>query len=185
MSTFEYIRPGEALRRAGEHARDFEKIIGLYALDAGRIRPALTRTRAGNMRTPKDTWRAHAQLGEFRPIAEVVRTRDDGSGEDADPGTVTVRFADGTHTYLHHGDLLCVEQPIGGMYEKCRHCHLFIELNPAAENDPAVSVYDHMSRGDAADERITGTHDAEPSGIRGSLAWWKAAGPPEMVARFN
>lgn len=112
MSTYEYLTTSEAVARAVEGARDFERIIGLRAIDAERLRPALTRTRVGDLCEPYDTWRAYGQRGEFREIASVVWSRDDGSGEEADPGTVTVTFADGESTHLHEGGLLCVERPI-------------------------------------------------------------------------
>ena len=116
MATYSYLKPGEALARAHESARDFEKIIGLRGIDAGQLRPALTRTRAGYLRKPDDPWRAYGDRDKFREIVSVVRSRDDGSGEDADPDTITVTFknGDGTQesTYLHAVDLLCVERPV-------------------------------------------------------------------------
>lgn len=185
MSTFDYPTPGEAVALAHESARDFEKIIGLKAVHAGYLRPEPSRTRAGNMRKPDPTGREHAQLDKFREIASVAWSRLDGSGEDADPGTVTVTFADGESTYLHAGDLLCVEQPIGPTHEKCADCHLFIEPNASTGDGSDVAPYDHLTRGDEGDESVAGTHDARPSGQRGSLAWWRANGPAEMVARFD
>jgi hypothetical protein len=185
MATYEYLTTGEAMTRASEGAREFERIIGLRGMDAGRIRPALTRTAAGNMRKPSDSWRAHGQREEFREIAGVIRTRDDGSGVDADPGTITVTFADRTSTYLHAGDLLCVERPVIPEFQKCAGCHLFIELSDDAREDSALAPYVHLDRGDAADERVTGTHDAWPSGRLGTLDWWRENGPADMVARFD
>lgn len=185
MSTFSYLTPGEAVALAHESARDFEKIIGLKGVHAGYLRPEPTRTRAGNMRKPDPTGGEHARLGKFQEIASVVWSRNDGSGEDVDPGTVTVTFADGESTYLHAGDLLCVERPVGPTYEKCADCHLFIESNSSAEDDPAAAPYDHLTRGDESDGSVAETHDARPSGERGSLPWWRANGPAEMVARFD
>lgn len=111
MATYHYLKPGEALARASESARDFEKIIGLRGMDAENIRPRIPRTRAGYMHPPTDTWRAYGSRDQMREIVNVERT-----GGDADPGTVTVTFRNGDgsteETYLHRFDLLCVERPV-------------------------------------------------------------------------
>lgn len=111
MATYDYLKPGEALARAHESARDFEKIVGLRGIDADQLRPRIDRTRAGYMRKPEDPWRAYGDRDKFREIVSVVRT-----GGDADPGTITVTFRndDGTEesAYLHAVDLLCVERPV-------------------------------------------------------------------------
>lgn len=112
MATYNYLTPGEAVARAHESARDFEKIVGLRGIDAEQLRPRLSRTRAGYMRKPDDPWRAHGDRDKFREIASVVWARNDGSGAEAEPGTIAVTFADGESTYLHKWDLLCVERPI-------------------------------------------------------------------------
>lgn len=72
--------------------------------------------------------------------------------------------------------------------EKCAHCHLFIEdqsgyadaLLPEVE----IARYVHLTRGDEADEAIDATHDAEPSGLRATIAAWKLFGPLQMRERF-
>lgn len=111
MATYHYLKPGEALALASEHARDFEKIIGLRGIDADQLRPQISRTRAGYMHKPDDPWRAYGDRDKMREIVKVERT-----GGDADPGTITVTFKndDGTQesVYLHKVDLLCVERPI-------------------------------------------------------------------------
>lgn len=75
------------------------------------------------------------------------------------------------------------------LYEKCAHCHLFIESNgeiPATEADRGgIAEYVHLTRGDAADNAIEETHDATPSGMRATLAVWKAFGPLAMRQRFD
>jgi hypothetical protein len=70
-------------------------------------------------------------------------------------------------------------------YEKCKHCHLFIEDNYDGEEDEDIAPYLHLSRGDAADALIEETHNAWPSGEVASLAWWQDNGPAEMRARFE
>jgi hypothetical protein len=111
MATYDYLKTGEALARAYESARDFEKIVGLRGIDADQLRPRIDRTRAGYMRKPEDPWRAYGDREKFREIVSVMRTEGD-----ADSGTITVTFrnGDGTEesTYLHAGDLLCVERPV-------------------------------------------------------------------------
>ncbi len=111
MATYHYLTPNEALVRAHESARDFEKIIGLRGMEADRLRPPISRTRAGYMRKPDDPWRAYGSRDKMREVVKVERTTGD-----ADPGTVTVTFKndDGTEesVYLHKYDLLCVERPI-------------------------------------------------------------------------
>ena len=70
------------------------------------------------------------------------------------------------------------------VFEKCQHCHLFVDENYAYDGKPDTAEFVHLSRGDAADERIEGTHDAEPSGLKANLATWMVYGPPEMRERF-
>lgn len=67
---------------------------------------------------------------------------------------------------------------------KCAHCHLFIERNHDYDEYPALAEYVHLTRGDAADNEIEASHDAQP-GQSQTLAWWKVHGPPEMRARFT
>lgn len=118
MATYDFLTPGEALYRAGEHAREFERITGLRGIDADRLQFPPTRTKAGNSRVPTDPWRAYGDRDKFKEIVSVVRTRDteeDRQAEEdrkADFATVTVTFADGETTYIHAGDLLCVERPV-------------------------------------------------------------------------
>ncbi len=69
------------------------------------------------------------------------------------------------------------------VYEKCAHCHLFIERNE--DPGPGWADYFHMHRGDEDDEALDAAHEAEPSGQKHTLAWWKANGPLEMRARFD
>lgn len=70
------------------------------------------------------------------------------------------------------------------LYEKCQHCPLFVEVNEAWHGQPGVARFAHSSRGDAADERIESTHDAEPSGLLATLPTWMVYGPSEMRERF-
>lgn len=112
MATYDYLTPGEAVARAHESVQDFEKITGLRGIEADKLRPPLSRTRAGYMRKPDDPWRAYGNRDKFREIASVVWSRNDGSGAETDPGTITLTYADGESTYLHKEDLLCVERPI-------------------------------------------------------------------------
>ncbi|MEO6156504.1 MAG: hypothetical protein ABIQ39_02620 [Ilumatobacteraceae bacterium] len=62
------------------------------------------------------------------------------------------------------------------LYEKCEHCHLFVE------DDEGVLM--HLHRGDEADEAIDATHEPTLSGLFGTLDTWKRYGPPAMRARF-
>lgn len=75
------------------------------------------------------------------------------------------------------------------LYEKCAHCHLFITDNPSYGGDnydrDDIAEFDHLDRGDEADEAITSTHEAKPSGMRANLATWRKFGPAAMVARFD
>jgi hypothetical protein len=108
VATFDYLKPGEAVRRASPHARDWENIVGLKAADAGLF--LKDRTRAGYLREPSDPWRAHAYVERFfREIQSVQWAKD------ADPGVAEVFFTDGESTLLHKWDLLCVERPIDGI----------------------------------------------------------------------
>lgn len=69
-------------------------------------------------------------------------------------------------------------------YEKCAHCHLFVELVDEADALETAS-YIHMARGDGDDNAIEDSHDAMPSGEAHTLAWWKENGPLAMRARFE
>lgn len=70
-------------------------------------------------------------------------------------------------------------------YTKCNQCHLFVETNPAYEDDNTLAQYIHLSRGDDEDTAIEESHDAAPSGEKRTLAWWKANGPLPIRARFD
>lgn len=69
------------------------------------------------------------------------------------------------------------------MYQKCAKCHLFIEGNWTGGE--GVALFEHLHRGDDADEAIISTHDAWPSGQSHTLDWWREHGPAEMRARFE
>ncbi len=69
------------------------------------------------------------------------------------------------------------------VFTQCASCHLFVEPNHGADPDEAQWI--HLSRVDDADEKIEGTHDAEPSAESHPLEWWRANGPAAMRARFT
>lgn len=64
------------------------------------------------------------------------------------------------------------------LYEKCRHCHLFIESD-------GVAGYEHLHRGDDMDERLDADHAAESSGLIATLPTWRVYGPLKMRERFD
>lgn len=71
------------------------------------------------------------------------------------------------------------------LYEKCQHCHLFVEENHVEPGNPLdLALHIHMHRGDEADEEIIATHDAEPSGQIATIETWKEFGPTAMLKRF-
>lgn len=72
------------------------------------------------------------------------------------------------------------------LYEKCAHCHLFVEPNLAAEDRASfpIAAYVHLARGDEIDEPIDESHDAEPSGEIATLKAWMRHGPAPMRDRF-
>lgn len=72
------------------------------------------------------------------------------------------------------------------MYEKCAHCHLFIEANDDAVEYPEMgfAAFVHLHSGSVADEELDGSHDAAPSGVIMSLDDWRVQGPAPMLARF-
>ncbi len=69
------------------------------------------------------------------------------------------------------------------LYEKCAGCHLFVE--PIGSLAPNASSYEHLDRGDEADEALIITHDPAPSGMKATLATWREFGPREMRRRFD
>ncbi|MFF3017090.1 hypothetical protein [Streptomyces sp. NPDC057939] len=75
--------------------------------------------------------------------------------------------------------------PTEVLYERCAKCHLFIEENGSAADDDLAAPYVHLDRGDEADEAVTGSHDASPSGERATLAYWRQHGPEAMRERFT
>lgn len=107
MATYDYLKPVEAVARAQEGARDSEKITGLRGTDADRFMGPEERTRAGYLRKPSDSWRAHGYLRYFREIVSVQW-----AGGDGDPGTAVVKYADGATEFIGEKDLLCVERPV-------------------------------------------------------------------------
>lgn len=111
MATFHYLSAGEAWSSAQDSAPDYQKIVGLRAVDADKIQGTY-RTRAGYAKAPADTWAARAFLDRFKVVERIEWCRN--LGEDADPGMVEIFWADGTSDYLGPKDLLCVERPVKG-----------------------------------------------------------------------
>lgn len=72
------------------------------------------------------------------------------------------------------------------LYEKCADCHLFVEPNEAlGEAQSGIALFIHLHRGDEADEALDESHEAKPSGMKATLATWRAYGPPKMRERFT
>lgn len=72
------------------------------------------------------------------------------------------------------------------LYEKCQHCHFFVDDNPAWEpGSVSIARWMHLSRGDEADDAVTEGHDAMPSGLIASLSVWREYGPEPMRRRFT
>ena len=76
--------------------------------------------------------------------------------------------------------MITTEQPL---YEKCLHCHLFIEPNEAYPAHGRVAPFIHLSRGNEADERFE-DHEPEQSGLVATLDTWRIFGPSAMRERF-
>lgn len=108
MATFHYLSAGEAWSAAQDSAPEYQKIIGLWAVDADRIQ-GVHRTRAGYAKAPEQPWVAHAFIGLFKAVERVERATD------ADPGMVEVFYADGSTDLIGPKDLLCVERPVKGV----------------------------------------------------------------------
>lgn len=69
------------------------------------------------------------------------------------------------------------------LYEKCLHCHLFVELNEAhLSPGNGTAEYVHLAR--EGDEHIDASHEPRPSGLVAPLDTWLVYGPAEMRARF-
>jgi hypothetical protein len=118
MSTYNYLTPGEAFAASRDGVADWQTIIGLKGADADRVglnnAARITRTRTGNARKPEETWVARGGMEKHgKVIVRVARTREETNDFEVPYSTVTVHYADGTWDYIHAGDLLCVERPIG------------------------------------------------------------------------
>lgn len=103
MSVFDYLTPGEAAQKILRPGNEGSGIRGLRVADADWC----SRTATGNARVPEHTWEARRYLDRFKVLVRMERLT-----EDADPGTYELHFADGTSSYLHRQDLLCVERQI-------------------------------------------------------------------------
>ena len=74
------------------------------------------------------------------------------------------------------------------LYEKCLHCHLFVEPNSSFKDSTPqfpIAEHEHLHRGDEADTLLDESHEAKPSGMRATLATWKEYGPLAMRQRFD
>ena len=110
MSTYDFLSPGEVFAASRPGTADWQTVIGRRAAEADRV-IHVTRTRTGNTRMPEHPWQARTGMNTHgKTVESVTRTRDE--HDDAAHGVVTVHFADGTHTYVLPGDLLCVERPV-------------------------------------------------------------------------
>lgn len=69
------------------------------------------------------------------------------------------------------------------LYERCKHCHLFVERNEV--DGQGIAAFVHLHRGDEADEALDDSHEAEPSGELATLSVWRRYGPALMRARFD
>lgn len=70
------------------------------------------------------------------------------------------------------------------MYEKCNHCHLFIERNDDEAIADGCAEWVHNHRGDDADEAVENTHEAKSSGEIAAIDTWQKFGPIAMRYRF-
>jgi hypothetical protein len=111
MSTFKYMRSGEALNKAADSARDFEKIKGRRAASAERFLTHIqggSRTKAGYLREPNDPWRAHAYVDTLFKTIERIEV-----AKDAERGMIEVFFTDGSSDLVDRYGFLCVEFKTG------------------------------------------------------------------------
>lgn len=68
------------------------------------------------------------------------------------------------------------------LYEKCDHCHLFVEPNESSGD--GIAEYVHLHRGNEVDTALDETHEAQPSGRFANLLTWRTYGPLAMRERF-
>lgn len=69
-------------------------------------------------------------------------------------------------------------------YEKCRDCHLFIDVNDVEYDDDTLAAYVHLFGECDLCVETDESHEARPGGGRGTLDYWKANGPDLMKVRF-
>src|SRR4051794_190099 len=74
--------------------------------------------------------------------------------------------------------------PTSRDYQRCAHCHLFVERNPFRGDSPGLAEWVHLTRGDAADDEVESSHEAAPSGEVHDLDWWREHGPAMVRLRF-
>lgn len=114
-------------------------------------------------------------------VAAITQWYETALGDSDKAGEIdTAAYWEGNSDALRGVLSLLFDSP---MYHKCAECHLFIEYN--SEQGEGIAVFDHLHRGDAADEAIISTHEARPSGQSHTLDWWREHGPAEMRARFE
>lgn len=87
---------------------------------------------------------------------------------------------------LHpHGADILDQYELPLLYEKCKHCHLFVEPNSAYPMPGYdIAEFVHLHRGDEVDEALDESHEPTPSGLKATLDTWRVFGPWQMRQRF-
>ena len=110
MSTFRQMPAYDVLYAARDTAHTPGGIIGLRVADADRVFPHTGRTTNGFKRPSTTPWDAHHKLDQFKTLADVENVTEKG-----EKGLVLkLSFTDGSSEWLHHTDLLVIEDPVTG-----------------------------------------------------------------------
>lgn len=70
------------------------------------------------------------------------------------------------------------------LYEKCRHCHLFVGENDAYVPGRGIARLIHLVSDEGLDEWLDASHEPEGSGMLATLDTWRVFGPSAMRERF-
>lgn len=136
MATYSYLAPAAAAIMVERPGSLGSGIRGLRVAEAEWC----TRTKGGNPRVPDQGWvgpQRHRDKFKVLDRMELLT-------KNCNPGTYELFFEDGTSTYLHADELLCVERPIMPVHygETTSACDELPKYHTLATHRDAVTCKD-------------------------------------------